>query len=107
VDGRFQAIQLRIKNRGRASGLLEDVAVVSETLVIEGVSFEGFEDDAFEPLVLPAYSEMRLIIKAPDGCTFDRSDEVVVSVGGEEKRLVPTPENVGYYGLKSILPPAS
>jgi hypothetical protein len=123
IDGRRQAIAVSLVNRGRAPGLIRDVAVVQ--LRADGGSdvhrypVEKFPD-GFAPTSLPGLAAMRLIVmvaaELPDEPVarathrFPDDIEVLVRWGaGKETYLDPEPTapGIGLYGLPSQLPPAS
>lgn len=67
IDKRHEAIELRIINKGRGTGIVERVIV--ETLRTNGTwagvaaNVDGFDDGQFVPMALPGSSAMNLIIK--------------------------------------------
>jgi hypothetical protein len=105
IDPRGQAIRLQVRNKGRGSGVIDDVTVVEGEFAVKDVRFEGFPDQAFDPLSIPAFTEIRIIIMAPDDGSFPLNDLVKVHWGGKSKFVRPTPVKVGLWGLRSILPP--
>ena len=110
IDTQRQAIELRIVNKGRASGIIDQVRILRQDNIFENrVQFEGFPDNAYRPLSLPAMASMRIIIQAPRNAKFGAGVRVLVGVGyAQPKIITPTergPELGGIYGLKSVLPP--
>jgi hypothetical protein len=111
IDARREAIELLIVNRGRASGIVDQVDVLRPSEVIEAdAQFEGFTGGAFRPLALPAMASARIIIQAPQDRTFDAGVMVLVGIGkAEPKRAIPAevPAGLGLFGLRSVLPPGT
>lgn len=120
IDAKRQAIELRIVNKSRASGIIDQISVQRPghaaknddpfDIIIDDVRFEGFTDDTFRPFALPAMASARIIIQAPEDQTFAANVEVQVDVG--KTKPVPTvPDEVapglGIFGLRSVLPPGT
>lgn len=111
IDAQREAIELLIVNKGRASGIIDRVQIVRPDDRIEDqAQFEGFPDDAYRSLALPAMSSMRIIIQAPPDGTFDGGIRVIVGVGRAEPEII-TPKGItsgiGLYGVRSVLPPGT
>ena len=109
IDAMGEACDLLIINRGRASGIIEDVLVKRpDDIIVEDVVFEGFTRGAFRSLVIPPLSSTRLIIQAPNNAQFDPGITLLVGIGKtkprEEAPKVMRP-GIGIYGLESVLPP--
>ena len=110
IDAGREAIELRIVNKGRAAGIIDQVDVVQPNNDILDAEYEGFTDNAFRPLALPAMASMRIIIQAPKGQPFPSGAGLLIGVGATEpKPVTPTvmPAGAGLYGLKSVLPPGT
>lgn len=113
IDATREAIELKIVNKGRAGGVVEEVVVLrpmGEYLVIDKKArFEGFTGDEFRAILLPGFASMRLIIQAPEERAFAENTRLRVGIGRARDKDVPlTPElNVRLYGLKSVLPPGT
>jgi hypothetical protein len=111
IDGRREAIELKIINKGRASGIIDQVNVLlPDGRIDTGAVFEGFRDGTFRPLQLPALASMRIIIQAPQGRAFDPGVQLLVGVGRSRLKVrtpVHVSPGVGLFGLKSVLPPGS
>jgi hypothetical protein len=111
IDAKREAIELLIVNKGRASGIIDRVQILRPNGRIEGkTEFEGFPDDAYRPLSLPAMSSMRIIIQAPEGVNFDPGVRVIVGVGRAEPKVISPSEitsEIGLYGVRSVLPPGT
>jgi hypothetical protein len=95
---------VRVVNRGRGSGVIHQVAVIDAKYEVPS-AVEGFANGVFTPVALPSFSAMRLIIMAPDK-QFTRDHRVKVDWwdGGQIVEPVHV-KGVGFYGLKSVLPP--
>jgi len=109
VDANREAIELKIQNRGRASGVVGRVAVVSargKDLVVRSTKFEGFPNGQFSPVILPGLASIRLIIEAVDRENFPENASVRVDVGDAiDKSITPIhDQSVSLFGLKSVLP---
>jgi hypothetical protein len=116
IDHRREAIELQVVNTGRAAGIISQINVVEpdpqeeEYVIVGDVTFEGFRDEEFRPVTLPALTSMLLIIKAPANQPF--SSDVQLAVGGGTRKprfLTPAkaPRDLGIAGLISILPPGT
>lgn len=109
IDARREAIELWIINKGRATGVIDQIEILLPGEIIEdGARFESFPDNIYRPLSLPAMSSMRIIIQASPGTTFGAGTQVLVSMGrAKPKTITPTEITSGLaiYGLKSVLPP--
>jgi hypothetical protein len=110
IDANREAIELHVQNRGRASGVVGRVAVVSprgQDLAVHNAKFDGFPDGKFTPLILPGLTSMRLIIEARDQEVFPQSATLRVDVGEvADRRVDPVyDDSVSLFGLKSALPP--
>ena len=109
-DGR-EAIELTIANKGRASGIIDQVDVLlPDGRIDDGLVFEGFPDQTFRPLQLSALALMRIIIQAPPGHVFESGAQLLVGSGRTHpKILTPAsmPQGAGLFGIKSALPPGS
>jgi hypothetical protein len=113
IDAAREAIELKIVNKGRAGGVVEEVLVVhpvGELLAIDReVRFEGFEGGEFRSIALPGFAQMRLIIQAPEDHNFAEHTKLQVGIGRAKDKDVPLtvePE-LRLYGLKSVLPPGT
>ena len=111
IDAQREAIELWIVNKGRASGIIDQVQILRPNKTIERrAQFESFPGNAYRPLSLPAMASMRIIIQAPSDVTFDAGVQVLVGVGqAEPQEITPTEitSGLGLYGLKSVLPPGT
>ena len=110
IDASNEAIELRVANRGRAGGIVDQVDVLNpDQSIVEDAVFEGFTDGAFRPLALPAMASMRIIIQAPHD-RFRAGVRLIVGVGASKPQVL-TPSVVepglGLFGLKSVLPPGT
>jgi hypothetical protein len=111
MDARHEACELRIVNRGRGSGIIEQILVRRpDNIIVRDAVFEGFKRGKFQPLVIPALGVARVIIQAPGKETFERGITLLVGVGKDKpKETTPDvmPRGLGLYGLESILPPGT
>jgi hypothetical protein len=111
IDAQREAIELLIVNKGRASGIIDRVQILRPDGRIEDqAQFEGFPDDAYRPLSLPAMSSMRIIIQALPDVTFDAGIRVIVGVGRAVPEIITPKEitsEIGLYGVRSVLPPGT
>lgn len=109
IDVQREAIELLIVNKGRASGIIDQVQILlPDSKIDKRAQFEGFAGDEYRPLSLPAMASMRIIIQAPLNATFDAGVRVKVGVGyAEPKIITPTQTELGLYGLRSVLPPGT
>ena len=110
VDAKREAIEIVIRNRGRASGILGRVAVVApegNDLVVQDATFDGFRGGRFTPLVVPSNAVVRLIIEAPGSSPFPQGVSLMVDVGeARDRHVVPRhDQQVSLFGLSSVLPP--
>jgi hypothetical protein len=109
IDAQREAIELLIVNKGRASGIIDQVQILRPDNRIEKqAQFEGFPDDVFRPLSLPAMASMRIIIQAPANATFDTGVRIIAGVGYAEPKVITPTEitsGLGLYGVRSVLPP--
>lgn len=111
IDRRHEAIELRVINRGRGSGIVERVVV--ETLRNSGAwasvpsEIDGFPAGQFLPVALPGSSAMNLIIKAKDSIPFDSQIRVWAFWGNDKSTHVsPQDTSVSLFPLSSTLPPS-
>jgi hypothetical protein len=113
IDAAREAMELKIVNRGRAAGVVEEVAVlrpVGDYLVVDKEArFEGFTGEEFRSILLPGLASMRLIIQAPEDRPFSESVALRVGIGRARDKDVPltVESEVRLYGLKSVLPPGT
>lgn len=110
IDAKHEAIELRVENKGRAAGIIDQVDVVKPDNQIVDAEYEGFTSKAFRSLVLPAMASMRIIIEAPKGQPFAHGVRLLIGLGGtkpEEVTPVATEKGIGIYGLTSVLPPGT
>lgn len=109
IDAHHEAIELLIVNKGRASGILDQVSIMRPDHVIEAdAQFEGFTDSAFRPLALPAMASARIVIQAPPDRAFDPGVKVLVGVGkAQPEQVTPAEVELGIFGLRSVLPPGT
>jgi hypothetical protein len=105
IDARREAIELRVVNRGRGTGVIHRVAVIDRKQFVLPISVEGFSNGAFTPVALPSFSAMHLIIMASNDATFTAEIRVKVEWWDGAKMIEPLHVDVGLYGLKSVLPP--
>lgn len=110
IDAAHEAIEVRIANRGRAAGIVDQIDVLNaDQSIVEDAVFEGFTDGAFRPLALPPMASMRVIIQAPED-RFQAGVRVIVGIGASKPQVL-TPSVVepglGLFGLKSVLPPGT
>jgi hypothetical protein len=109
IDARREAIELWIINKGRATGVIDQIEILLPNEIVEDrARFESFPGNNYRPLSLPAMSSMRIIIQAPPGTTFDAGTQVSIGMGRTKpKAITPTEITSGLaiYGLKSVLPP--
>lgn len=103
MDGPCQAIRLDVKNAGRNTGRINDVAVVDQDLVELPCEFAGLAS-GFHPVELSGAAAKYLIIAA-DRTTGPFSTGVRVRVEwGRRRSRVLEPERdpeARYYGLQS------
>jgi hypothetical protein len=111
IDEEREAIELLIVNKGRASGIIDRVQILRPNKTIDDrAQFEGFPDEEYRPLSLPALASMRIIIQAPLKATFDTGVKVIVGVGRAEPKIITPTEissGLGLYGVRSVLPPGT
>lgn len=105
IDERRQGIRLDLRNKGRASGRINQVAVVGNGDVeLPEARFAGLPGDRFKPAELPARAKRYLIITAtPATGAFPPSTRVRVEWGtGKNRTLEPKEsKDVAYYGMES------
>ncbi len=111
IDARREAIELLIVNTGRAAGIVDQVEVVgADSEIVDDVEYEGFANNRFRPLPLPAMATMRIIVQAPEGRPFAAGVRLLVGVGTAKPKIV-TPAGaapgLGIFGLTSVLPPGA
>jgi hypothetical protein len=108
VDGRRQGIELRVVNVGRASGIIDMVAVLMrDNTIKDDVHFDGFQDGRFRPLEMQGLTSMRLIIESSRKAPFPSNARLLVSVGTPRPLLIEpvvASPDIGIAGLKSVLP---
>ena len=76
IDAQREAIELLIRNKGRASGIIDQVRILlPDNRFEDGVHFKGFPNDEYRSLSLPAMSSMRIIIQDPPGGTLMQVSE--------------------------------
>jgi hypothetical protein len=120
IDASREAIELLLVNKGRASGIIDQVSVLRPISAAkadgkfdvfdEDAKFEGFTDGVFRPFALPAMASARIVIQAPEKQAFDADITVLVGVGRPKPReIVPAkiPAGLGIFGLRSVLPPGT
>jgi hypothetical protein len=110
IDATLQGIELRIENKGRAAGMIDQVDVMKSDNELVYAEYEGFKGNEFRSIALPALASMRVIIRAPVGQPFEHGVRLLVGLGGTKfKEVVPVvaAEGVGIYGLTSVLPPGT
>ena len=110
IDAQRQGIELKIKNNGRAAGIIDQVDVVRSDREVVDAEYEGFTNSVFRSVALPALASMRIIIKAPRGHPFDPEVFLLVGVGAtKSEEVIPATaeKGVGIYGLTSVLPPGT
>jgi hypothetical protein len=96
------AIRLRIRNTGRAPGVISHIAVIdSRALAVDWAQGPRF---ALPPTRLPGLDRMELIIQAPADKQFSLDHRIRVE-WGEAKTIKLKPVSVGLFGLESVLPP--
>jgi hypothetical protein len=127
------AIELRIRNKGRATGIVERVVVVKPRarpqpagsghrrrlrlpwprdrglLVGVNARFDSFPDGKFQALALLGLTQMKIIIEALDNEPFPENVKVKVELG-RSKPKYKAPDmvsDVSLRGLKSVLPPSA
>jgi hypothetical protein len=106
------AIELRIRNKGRATGIVDRVVVVKARnglLVGVNAQFNSFPDGKFQALALLGLAQMTIIIEALDGEQFPENVQVKVEIG-HAKPEYKTPDvvsDVSLRGLRSVLPPGA
>lgn len=110
IDAANEAIELRVANRGRAGGIVDQIDVLNPDHSFEDDAvFEGFTGGGFRPLALPAMASMRIIIQAPED-RFQIGVRLIVGIGaGKPQVLTPSvvQPGLGLFGLKSVLPPGT
>jgi hypothetical protein len=109
IDLAREALLVHIENRGRAEGVIARVAVVDEDgLAMDPpASVQGFPA-GYRPTTLPGLASMRLIVVRPDGlASFPPNITVIVDWGTGDRVATPTPVDVGYMGMPSVLPPGN
>jgi hypothetical protein len=98
------AIELRIRNKGRATGIVDRVVVVKpRNGLLVGVNAQ------FQALALLGLAQMTIIIEALDGEQFPENVQVKVEIG-HAKPEYKTPDvvsDVSLRGLRSVLPPGA
>jgi hypothetical protein len=110
IDDPHQGIELRIINKGRAAGIIDQIDVVQSDYQVLDAEYEGFTNKAFRSLAVPALASMRIIIQAPVNVPFPAGVRLLVGLGGtkpEEVVPVLTEGGIGIYGLTSVLPPGT
>jgi hypothetical protein len=110
IDVPREGIELKIENKGRAAGIIDQVDVVRSDDEVVDAEYEGFTNSVFRSVALPALASMRIIIKAPRGHPFDPNVCLLVGVGATKpEKVIPvtTEKGVGIYGLTSVLPPGT
>jgi hypothetical protein len=110
IDNKHEAIELRVDNKGRAAGMIDQIDVVQSDNQIVEAEYEGFTGKNFRSLALPALASMRIIIQAPQGRPFEAGVRLLVGLGGtkpEEVTPITTDPGIGLYGLTSVLPPGT
>ncbi|WP_328520538.1 hypothetical protein [Kribbella sp. NBC_00359] len=110
IDANREAIEIKIRNRGRASGIVERVAVVAplgDDLEVQEATFNGFPVGRFAPFIVPGAAAVRLIIEAPDSGSFRPNISLIIDVGEAQARhVVPRHDSrVSLFGLRSVMPP--
>jgi hypothetical protein len=109
IDARREAIELWIINKGRATGVIDQIEILlPDGTIEERALFEGFPGNNYRPLSLPAMSSMRIIIQAPPGTVFDAGTQVLIGMGRAKPKIITPIEitsGIGIHGLKSVLPP--
>lgn len=111
IDANREAIEVMISNRGRASGILGRVAVVANRgsdLVVCDAVYNGFSNGQFSAMVVPGIATVRLVIEAPDSSPFPADAGLMIDIGeGRDRHIVPRhDQEIGLFGLRSILPPS-
>jgi hypothetical protein len=109
IDERRQAIRVDLKNKGRASGQVSEVAVIDQHLVDLDPQFFGLDGDRFRSARLPKQSSWFLIIRDRSANREFPPDARVRVRWGKRKKRDLVPEQVSatsYYGdlLKSEWP---
>jgi hypothetical protein len=117
IDKQREAIELLVVNKGRASGIIDRVSVArpapdnKSTLIVDTeAKFEGFTENAFRPLVLPAMASIRIMIQAPAERPFAAGVKLLVGVGKAQPELVTPTEpasELSLFGIRSVLPPGT
>lgn len=100
VDRRRQAIRLDVVNRGRATGVVSEVAVIGPTNDELPCDFAGLPDGRFQRAALDGREPKHLIIRARQNTGPFPPDVRVKVVSGRRrtKVLTPLPTNTSYYG---------
>jgi len=112
IEKAGSAIELRIRNKGRASGIVDRVVVVKprdDLLVRVDVRFDSFPDGKFQPIALPGLAQMKIIIETIEDERLPEHVQLKVELGRKKDRYL-TPDlvsEVSLRGLKSVLPPGA
>jgi hypothetical protein len=93
IDAPREACELRIVNRGRATGIIGQLLVrQANGEIVTDVEFEGFANGVFTSLALPGLGSMRILIQAPPGIALPKDIAMVVDFGAKKPQVV-TPRN--------------
>jgi hypothetical protein len=107
------AMELKIINKGRATGIIDRIVVVKPGRMREklrvNARFESFPDGEFRALALPGLTQIKIIIEAEQSQPFPQNVELKIELGrGKDQYLSPVVDNeVSLFGLKSVLPPGT
>jgi hypothetical protein len=112
IEANRDAIELKVVNNGRATGIVDQLAVLTHlngALVQVEAHFNGFPNQEFHPLIFPGLASMRIIIESPPGSHFPADAQLKIGLGRrKDQYVIPIVEPaVGIFGLKTVLPPGS
>jgi hypothetical protein len=106
------AIELRVRNKGRATGIIDRVVVVKprdDLLVRVNARFDSFPDGNFQAIALLGLAQMKIIIEPLEDNQFPENVQLKVELGRKKDQYL-TPDlvsEVSLRGLKSVLPPSA
>jgi RecB family exonuclease len=113
VEAARNAMELKIVNKGRATGIIDRIVVVKAGRMREKVRvdarFESFPGGKFQALALPGLAQIKIMIEAEQDNPFPQNVELKIELGrGKDRYLSPVVDSeVSLFGLKSVLPPGT
>jgi hypothetical protein len=113
IEAASNAMELKIVNKGRATGIIDRIVVVKpggmRARIRVEARFESFPDGNFQALALPGLAQIKIIIEARPDEPFPRDVQLKIELGrGKDRYLTPVVDHdVSLYGLKSVLPPGT